>query len=233
MASLFSDKAQKAFIDATRGGDLILAETILGRLDLDINFVPRIGMNALMWAANNGNLPMVQWLLSKGANVNLLSQSVRENGFTALMFAAQCPAESAPRIIHELVRAGADLNYAVDLAPGIQGHTALTVAARSVNEANVRAILEHQPHIDCEHLYEQLYNFGAPLSRDGIYLLKNILRDLEPINTAEHQDILFEALDSFPRELSDLVAEYAGNPYKNTFDHEDEIHYRYLQRTLD
>ena len=61
------------------------------------------GWTPLIYAAFNGHLPVVQFLMSKGADINAVS----ENGMTAAMAAAR---GGFMDILALLVQAGADLN---------------------------------------------------------------------------------------------------------------------------
>ena len=87
---------------AIRQNDLENLQTLIENC-ADINaVVPTFGNTALMFAAQNGNEDIVDYLLSKNADVN--AKSI--DGFTALIVAANVGYRS---IVEKLLSAGADV----------------------------------------------------------------------------------------------------------------------------
>jgi ankyrin repeat protein len=96
------------------------------------------GQTALMWAVQQGQVPVVEELLRAGADVNIASKS----GFTPLMFAAQrgeVGAEGDVATARILLRAGAKVN---EVQPKF-GVTPLIVASAMVHPKMVELLLDN------------------------------------------------------------------------------------------
>lgn len=104
------------FIEAARTNNTQTIQQLLG-LGAEPNTRNPNGATALMFASFHGSLPIVQFLLSKRANINLCTTSnidfnvgrllVSRHGITALMLG--CFAGRLD-IVYTLVKAGADIN---------------------------------------------------------------------------------------------------------------------------
>jgi ankyrin repeat protein len=96
----------------------------------DLNSANTNGWNALMAAANWGDLEMVEFLLGAGMKVSIQDH----DGQTALIAASGGLVK--PGVVSALIKAGADVN-----ARDNGGMTALMHAAESVNDAEVVKVL--------------------------------------------------------------------------------------------
>jgi ankyrin repeat protein len=85
------------------------------------------------------NLPMMECLLSCGANVN---ERCARTGATALLCASAVPNPNVEPIVELLIRAGADIN-----AQTVTGWTALHYAADDGNVQTVRCLLRHGANV--------------------------------------------------------------------------------------
>jgi ankyrin repeat protein len=110
--------AKPTLLDAAESGDRATALRLLSER-ADPNTVGPDGTTAIMFAAHNDDLPLVQALIKAGANVKLKNQF----GTSAITEAAIIG--SAP-IIDALIKAGADANF-----KNPEGETPLMEAARS------------------------------------------------------------------------------------------------------
>ena len=73
---------EKAMVNASKNGQLSIIETLFDQsLIVNIDFIDDCKMTALMYAASNGSLDIVKFLVSKGVNLNLRDAY----DFTALM----------------------------------------------------------------------------------------------------------------------------------------------------
>lgn len=104
-----------------RDSDNIRKAVALIAAGADVHAADRSGDDALMHAANRGDLAMVEYLLARGASVT----TNNEHGETALMLAARRLDRDAPQVVARLLGWGADID-AVDQ----RGWTALLHAAR-------------------------------------------------------------------------------------------------------
>ena len=110
--------AKPTLLDAAESGDRATALKLLSE-KADPNTLGADGTTAIMFAAHNDDLPLVQALIKAGANVKLQNQF----GTSAITEAAIIG--SAP-IIDALIKAGADANF-----KNPNGETPLMEAARS------------------------------------------------------------------------------------------------------
>ncbi len=110
----------------------------------DVNTPLSDGSTALLWAAHNGDVELVDRLLQAGADAKAKNQ-----------FGATPMSEAAflgnAAIIEKLLKAGADPD-----SPSADGQTALMVVARTDNVAAAKLLLDHGARVDArEHQKQQ------------------------------------------------------------------------------
>jgi len=123
-------------IHAAMSGDVVKVRQLLAD-GADVNFANRLGVTALMVAAQWNRLEIVDFLLSKGADVQAEESSSRCN---ALMFA--CLSGNL-EIVSRVLSHGAAVNSAT-----IDGRTALMTAAFCGNLELVKMLLRHGADIN-------------------------------------------------------------------------------------
>jgi ankyrin repeat protein len=94
------------------------------------------GATALMWAADHGDLELVEELIARGADAN----AVNDYGATALSAAA---VEADPTIVKVLLDAGADVE-----SPNPEGQTALMVVARTGRVDAARLLIDRGANVN-------------------------------------------------------------------------------------
>lgn len=87
------------------------------------------GWTALMWAVSVGSLAMVQYFITRGADVNATVKRGYWTGCTALMVAIY---KNYPHIIHFLLDAGVDVTLR-----NAQGETALEAAVTRMLDVDI------------------------------------------------------------------------------------------------
>jgi len=106
----------------------------------DIHVKNRWGSTALQWAADSGNLLMVQTLIDRGADVNAGDDA----GLTPLMVAANYEGEAYLKMVQRMIKAGAKVNAQDEL-----GVTALMKGAMNHFKTDtVRLLLSSGAEID-------------------------------------------------------------------------------------
>jgi len=123
-------------IEAAMAGDLVKVQQLLNE-GADVNFANRLGVTALMVAAQWNRPRIVKFLLCRGANLEAVENS---SGCNALMFACL---SGNPGLVSLVLRHGAPVNSA-----NIDGRTALITAAFCGDIKVVRMLLEHGADID-------------------------------------------------------------------------------------
>lgn len=121
---------------AAASGDLSLVQNKLSE-DVNVDQRDAAGRTALMVAAENGRLQIVNLLLSKGADLNAHDNRF---GSTAVMLAAYSGHED---IVEILIHNGADVNAARS-----DGVTALMLASMQGNLGIVRAFLRQGARVN-------------------------------------------------------------------------------------
>jgi len=116
---------QSDFLTSAMVGDLLgVREGIKNHVSIDT--IGTEGYSGLMCAASNGHVEIVEWLIENGATVDLRATNGsadahvslsgilgRDSGATALgLVSGTCYCPNRPKMIRELVRAGADLDSA-------------------------------------------------------------------------------------------------------------------------
>ncbi|QSQ11217.1 ankyrin repeat domain-containing protein [Myxococcus landrumensis] len=105
---------------------------------VEIDAVDNLGRTALMQAIQYASVPIAKHLIAKGANVNHVNTT--EEGDTVLTLALnpnELFGEPSPKVLSELLRAGADPNK-----PNIGGWTPLHLAAHHADEKLVQVLLK-------------------------------------------------------------------------------------------
>ena len=125
--------ASQAFFDAALNGDIQSVESELNA-GVDVNAISVNGQNqtALMLAAFNGHINLVEMLIARGGKVNHLDVTNR----TALMY---CSSGPFPETTELLLDNGADVN----IIDNNEKWTALMFAAAEGQLENVKLLLEH------------------------------------------------------------------------------------------
>jgi ankyrin repeat protein len=123
-------------IRTAMSGDVVKVRQLVAD-GADVNFANRLGVTALMVAAQWNRPEIVHFLLSKGADVEAEETSSRCN---ALMFACL---SGNPEIVSLILKHGAAVNSAT-----IDGRTVLMTAAFCGSLEVVRLLLRHGAAID-------------------------------------------------------------------------------------
>jgi|GEM_PF-1616304 len=110
--------ANEEYFQAAKLGNLAVIKSLVSRKAVDLNFTLDHGMTALMYAAANGNVNIVKYLVSKKIAINAQDP----NGTTALMWAAY---KGKINVVKTLVQAGADISIKRD-----DGDTAYEIARK-------------------------------------------------------------------------------------------------------
>ena len=123
--------------DAARSGDLDEVRLLL-RGGADVNAAQGDGMSALHWAAERGDMALMEVLLYAGAE---LEASTRIGHYRPLHIAAR---NGNVEVVIRLIEAGADINSVTDPS----GSTPLHLAALSGNGSVVRELVNAGAEID-------------------------------------------------------------------------------------
>jgi ankyrin repeat protein len=123
-------------IDAAISGDLMKVRQLFDE-GADANFANRLGVTALMVAAQWNRPEVVRFLLSKGADVEAQESS---SGCNALMFACL---SGNPEVVRLVLEHGASVN-----ARNIDGRTALMTAAFCGSIELVKMLLRHGADVE-------------------------------------------------------------------------------------
>jgi len=99
-----------------------------------VNAVDHYGDTALMWAANDGHLNVVEFLVEHGANVNAAATGLIYAGFTALIYASE---KGYVNMVKYLIKHGANIN-----AKNKNGDTALSIAEKNGHTEVARILRE-------------------------------------------------------------------------------------------
>eukprot|EP01127_Copromyxa_protea_P012570 TRINITY_DN3299_c0_g1_i2.p2 TRINITY_DN3299_c0_g1~~TRINITY_DN3299_c0_g1_i2.p2 ORF type:complete len:240 (-),score=54.50 TRINITY_DN3299_c0_g1_i2:159-878(-) len=110
------NEEDKTICDRVSDGDVEIVEDLLRQNPTLVNFKDEGGMTGLHWAADGGNLALIELFLNHGANPN----DQDEEGQTALHFAVICEHHEAASL---LVARGADPNI-----QDLEGNTPTSLA---------------------------------------------------------------------------------------------------------
>jgi len=162
----------------------------------DINQVERCYGSALTHAIENGNLPLVKYLISRGAKID--ADTIYANTL--------CSASNHPEILTYLLRMGVDVND-----PARFNTTPLQCAAADGNRACVKILLKHGAKVDMENTFDHetplivaaekghvevvklLIQWGAKVNRATVNNFGEIEGDLTALKFARHnghQDVV-------------------------------------------
>ena len=133
--------AESPIADAAMNGD-VESVRLLIRSGEEVNAAQGDGMTALHWAAENGNVEMLEMLLSAGANSEAVTRLGR---YTPLHLASKMGVESS---VISLLNYGASVNPETTTG----AITPLHFAAAAGNAKAVRALLEHGADVDAQEL---------------------------------------------------------------------------------
>ena len=122
----------KELFRSCEGGNLKVCQELIKQGE-DINCRDHRGMTALMIAAENGRVQIVQLLVKEGANLDFTSEQLR-SGYSALMIAV---VEGHQEIVKLLIDAGADLNLT-----DIVGRTASMLAVKTGQKERLSMLME-------------------------------------------------------------------------------------------
>jgi ankyrin repeat protein len=126
---------QPSLVDLAKADNQQAAMALIDQ-HVDVNAALSDGSTALLWAAHNADIDLVDRLLRAGANANAKNQF----GATPMSEAAFL---SNTAIIEKLLKAGADPD-----SPSADGQTALMLVARTDNAAAAKLLLDHGAHVD-------------------------------------------------------------------------------------
>jgi ankyrin repeat protein len=126
----------------------------------EVNAAQGDGMTALHWAAENGDVEMLEMLMSAGANPEAVTRLGR---YTPLHLASKLGREAS---VASLLRLGSAVNPRTTTG----AVTPLHFAAASGSELAVKALLDHGANVDAKELqWDQTpLMFAAALNRVGI-----------------------------------------------------------------
>lgn len=125
--NMTDDKGNPLLVIAAREKSCKVAEALASAANLDLEKTDSSGENALMMASLNGNLPLVKFLVDKGAEVN-------KKGWTALHYAAT---NGHDDVVSYLL----DKSAYID-AGSPNGTTPLMMAARGNHDTTVTLLLD-------------------------------------------------------------------------------------------
>ncbi len=133
--------AESPIADAAMNGDVESVRLLIQDGE-EVNAAQGDGMTALHWAAENGNVEMLEMLVSAGANPEAVTRLGR---YTPLHLASKMGKESS---VVSLLTLGASVNPRTTTG----AITPLHFAAASGNAKAVRALLEHGADVDAKEL---------------------------------------------------------------------------------
>lgn len=125
MFKMPTTEAEEALIKAAKQGDLATLTRLLEEKGVNVNASDMYHRTALMWAADNGKLDCLDYLIAKGANL----EATQGDGCTAFMLAAGCSGGNKHGkldCLDHLIAKGANVN-----ATWGYGWTALMGAAQN------------------------------------------------------------------------------------------------------
>ncbi len=146
--SFVVDVHANALVEAARKGDLAAVKDFLDNRGYEIDTTDDKGNNALMQAVRTRNMHVVNFLLSRGININ----AKNKYGTTALGFAAQGAMYDTnynpAQVVRILIEKGADIN-----AVNKNGETILQeiCSVKFINTASVRLLLEHGAKVNVKN----------------------------------------------------------------------------------
>jgi ankyrin repeat protein len=150
-----SKQNQTALLLAASTTGSIETARLLVAKGADAKVVGASGRTTLIMAANQNDLPMVQFFLDQGVNVNAVD-STDKSGHTALMAAA---AQSNTAIVKALIQKGADVNMAATDASAVKngplafkGRTALMMAAPYGSTGMIRVFLDAHAKVNVQDI---------------------------------------------------------------------------------
>ena len=148
--------------DAMKARDAVRVEALL-KQKADVNVAQADGTTALHWAAYWDDLPLVQRLLSAGAQVAAQNRYKE----TPLSLAA---ANANARVIEALLNAGAR----ADSTSG-EGETVLMTVARKGNVEAVKTLLAHGANVNAREAWHQQTALMWAAGEDNVAIVKMLL----------------------------------------------------------
>ena len=127
----------REYVDAVLNGDLDAVKRLLELYKIDPNSLKADDFNALFAASGEGHLPVVNYLLSKGSNVNFVAPGMQ---YSPLHAAAT---DGHVKVLEALLDAGAYIN-----SVNINGWTSLSKAARSGQDEAVSLLVQRGADIE-------------------------------------------------------------------------------------
>ncbi len=138
------DLAPAPLVAAARIDDAATVRQLLAaKPAVDVRQRSADGTTALHWAVYHDDVPLVETLIARGADVKVVNQY----GSSPMSEAA---VTGDVRVLKDLLAAGADVE-----SPNADGQTALMVLARTSNVAAARLLLDHGARVDTRERWRQ------------------------------------------------------------------------------
>jgi len=181
-----------SLVDLVKAGNrqaaiALLDQHVTGNTPTSVNTPTSDGTTALHWAAHNGDVHLVDRLLSAGADAKA------KNQFGATPMSEAAFAGNAA-IIEKLLKAGADPN-----SPGADGQTALMLVARTDNVAAAKLLLDHGAQVDAREKQKEQTALMWAAAQSQPAMVRELIAHGADVNAHSHIDEWLAQVSSEPR----------------------------------